>query len=71
MGEISKISTLMQDELNCMILEYQSQLNQLKIERLKHVLMDQYYVSSTTSMSPSHKYTILHKSMKNYYTIIK
>lgn len=52
-----------------MILEYQLQLSQLKIERLKHALMDQYYVSLTMSMFPSHKYTTLHKSMKIYYII--
>lgn len=60
-----KIITLMQVELNCMTLEHQLQPDQLKIERLKHVLMDQYCVSLTMSMFPSRKYSILYEPRPN------
>lgn len=64
------IITLMQDELSCKILEHRLQPNQLKIERLKHVLIDRYCVSLTMSMFPSHKYSIIHKPRQNT-TIIR
>jgi len=60
----------MQVELNCMTLEHQLQTNQLKIERLKHVLTDQYCVSLTMSMFPSRKHPILYKPRQNRIIIL-
>lgn len=61
----------MQGELNYMTQVYPKQLNQMKIEKPKHVLMDQYCVSLTMSMFPSLTYTKLHQSSQSIKDIIK